>query len=639
MPASADPLQISAYAAPISLLAPFAASPPPAGPAAAAALESALAYLMNENRHSSRPFGHDATDPSIELELHQKLRAFRLFLTVRRTDAPLPQNMRDDVDRVIRYLAAKRAPPTPASLVPALPAPLQRLSLWRGDITALGVTAIVNAANEYLLGCFAPGHICIDHVIHAAAGPRLREDCRTIMDAQGFLEPNGHVKATRGYNLPAKYVLHTVGPKIRGGAGVDAVEKAELAGCYRSCLQAMEELPAEEGAAAGGGKTVAFCCVSTGLFGYPADEAVHVAVDTVVEYFAQNPKSSVARVVFNVFTSTDLALYVQKFNGLLAGSGAAALSIPAFAPPAPALSPFYRTAISRAAAWISSSSALLITAGAGLSASDGLDYTSHDLFRTHFPGMHARGFRSLYDLFGFDSWRSPRDKWGYYFAHLQFVRSWTSPAPSVYRKLKALVAQHPAHFVRTSNADCLFARHGFATDRIATPQGSYDLLQCLARCRPDAVFATQPFLDAALPHLDAAACVLRDEPGWERAVPTCAWCGGELFLCVRGGAYFNAGPFAAGNRRYEEFLARAKSGGGALVVLEIGAGFNTPGVIRWADEELLRAGRGRVKLVRIGIKGGEMVEWGVEGTTAVGIEGDAGEVVAALLREMGISAV
>lgn len=623
------PLPLPSYAPLISLFTPFTAPPTPTGPVAASALGFALPYLWHENRRSARPHSHATAATVPSLELHDKLRVFQHFLTARPADPVLVTSAREYVDRVLGYLASKRAPATPVARLPALAAPLQRLSLWRGDITALGVTAVVNAANDYLLGCFSPAHLCIDNVIHAAAGPRLREDCKIIMDAQGFLEPNGAVKVTRGYYLPAKYVLHTVGPKIRGGAAVDAVEKAELASCYTSCLRAMEELPDEAG-----GKSIAFCCVSTGAFGYPAGEAVHVAVDTVLEYFAQHPGSSVARVVFNVFTEADLTLYVQKLSSLVPLDAADYVS-----PPPPALTPLSQTAVSLAATWLSSCSALLVTAGAGLSASDGLDYTSHDLFRTHFPGMHARGFRSLYDLFGYDSWRSPREKWGYYFSHLLFVQSWVSPSRSVYGLLKTLVARHPAHFVRTSNADCFFVRHGFAEDRIATPQGSYDVLQCLARCRPDAVFPAAPFLEAARPYLDRVACVLRNEPGWEKALPTCAWCRGELFLCVRGGDYFNEGPFEAGNRRYKQFLAEAKTagGGGGLVVLEIGAGFNTPTVIRRADEELVRAGDGRVKLVRVGLKGGQMVDWATEGTTAVGIEGDAGVVVAALLREMGIT--
>lgn len=659
MPA-ANPLPLSAYSPLISLLTPLAAPPTPAGHVAATALKTALTYLWHEKRRlDDFDLGHsyDNNDGLHSLELHQKITIFQKLLTARGAETPLPAEICDDVESVIRYLAAKGARLTPVSQIrplaelPPTPLPLpqlRKISLWRGDITTLGVTAIVNAANKQMLGCFKIGHKCIDNVIHAAAGPRLREDCKTIMDAQGFLEPNGTVKVTRGYGVPAKYVLHTVGPKIPfrapGSPRVEAFEKSELEGCYRSCLEAMELLPEEVG-----GKTVAFCCVSTGLFGYPADEAVHTAVDTVLEYFEHNPSSSVAQVVFNVFTPTDLALYIQKFNSLIATYTSTVLSASDFVTSPPSsLTPFSQNTISLAAKWLSSSGALLITAGAGLSASDGLDYTSKNLFRTHFPGMHAQGFLTLYDLFGFTNWSSPRDKWGYYFAHLLFVQSWNIPDGSVYPRLKTLAAAAGGggkpFFVRTSNADCLFTRAGFPRNQIATPQGSYELLQCMDKCRAEAVFDVQPFIDAARPYLDQPACVLRDEPGWETAVPKCPLCGGEMFLCVRGGDYFNESPFMEGNKRYKEFIAAwaeedgAKEGGdgGELVVLELGAGFNTPGVIRWPDERLLALGQGRVKLVRVGMGGGEMVNWDFEGESAVGIDGDAGVVVAALLEEMGV---
>ncbi|KAL0639832.1 hypothetical protein Q9L58_001148 [Maublancomyces gigas] len=656
---TADPLPLPAYSPLISLLTPFVAPPPPAGPAAAAALEAAIVYLWCEKQRDSEDHSDDKTTIVRALELDEKIRVFQQLLTIRGAETPLPTKIRDYVDSVIRYLATKKPQLTPVSRVqplagflpPAsLPLPLpqlQKISLWRGDITTLGVTAIVNAANSRMLGCFTPGHKCIDNVIHDAAGPRLREDCKIIMDAQGFLEPTGTVKVTRGYNTPAKYVLHTVGPKIPtrapGEARVKPFEKEELKGCYRSCLEAMEELPHEAE-----GKTVAFCCISTGVFGYPADEAVHTAVDTVLEYFEQNPSSSVTQVVFNVFTPADLALYIQKFNTLIAVSTSRVLSTSDFTTSSPStLTPSSQTAISLAANWLSSSGALLITAGAGLSASDGLDYTSTDLFRTHFPGMHARGFRTLYDLFGFTAWSSPREKWGYYFSHLLFVQSWNIPSNSVYLRLQALVTRlNKPFFIRTSNADCLFARSGFPRTHIATPQGSYELLQCMAKCRVDAVFDAQPYIDVARPYLDQPACVLRDEPGWETAVPKCPWCAGEMFLCVRGGDYFNEAPFMGGDGRYGEFVAawvkedttRMMRGGegGELVVLELGAGFNTPAVIRWPNEKLLAGGKGRVKLVRVGMKGGEMVDWNIGGVTAVGIDGDAGVVVAALLEKIGI---
>ena len=171
-----------------------------------------------------------------------------------------------------------------------------QIALWQGDITRLRADAIVNAANSALLGCFCPCHGCIDNAIHSAAGLQLREACRRLMAAQGGPEPAGRAKLTEGYNLPARYVLHTVGPTVRGA--VTPEDRTELASCYRSCL----ELAAENGL-----KTIAFCCISTGVFHFPNQEAAEIAVKTVTD-FLQAP-SSVQRVIFNVFQDTDKQIY------------------------------------------------------------------------------------------------------------------------------------------------------------------------------------------------------------------------------------------------------------------------------------------------------------------------------------------
>lgn len=171
-----------------------------------------------------------------------------------------------------------------------------RVALWRGDITRLRVDAIVNAANSALLGCFHPCHGCIDNAIHSAAGLQLREECSQIMQAQGCPEPNGRAKLTRGYNLPARYVLHTVGPIVRGD--VTERDRAELASCYRSCL----ELAAEHAL-----ESVAFCCISTGEFHFPNREAAEIAVSAVAEFLRRD--MSVKRVIFNVFQDIDEQIY------------------------------------------------------------------------------------------------------------------------------------------------------------------------------------------------------------------------------------------------------------------------------------------------------------------------------------------
>lgn len=168
--------------------------------------------------------------------------------------------------------------------------------LWQGDITRLSVDAIVNAANSTMLGCFVPCHGCIDNAIHSAAGVELRWECFRIMKKQKIKEPTGKAKITKAYNLPCRYVLHTVGPII-----YEEVTKKDcdlLSDCYRSCL----ELAAKHQL-----KSIAFCCISTGEFHFPNETAAEIAVQTVKDYQKENPNSM--EVVFNVFKDCDYEIY------------------------------------------------------------------------------------------------------------------------------------------------------------------------------------------------------------------------------------------------------------------------------------------------------------------------------------------
>lgn len=179
------------------------------------------------------------------------------------------------------------------------------LRVWRGDITTLIIDAIVNAGNSGLLGCFQPTHLCIDNVIHGAAGPRLRDDCYTIMNKQRRSEPVGHAKITSAYNLPSKYVLHTVGPEIVGNRSHVTQQDADaLASCYVSCLDLAHETQKIQ--------SIAFCCISTGLFAFPAEMACRIAIETVSKWFQKRPTNSlVSLIVFNVFTDQDEQFYTS----------------------------------------------------------------------------------------------------------------------------------------------------------------------------------------------------------------------------------------------------------------------------------------------------------------------------------------
>ena len=175
-----------------------------------------------------------------------------------------------------------------------------RIVLWQGDITRLSADAIVNAANRQMLGCFVPCHGCIDNAIHSAAGIQLRNECAQLMEEQGHEEPTGKAKITGGYNLPARHVIHTVGPIV--GMQVTEKNKEELKSCYLSCLKLAEK----EGL-----KSIAFCCISTGEFHFPNKLAAQIAVDTVDRYLTS---SQMERVIFNVFKDEDYHIYQKLFS-------------------------------------------------------------------------------------------------------------------------------------------------------------------------------------------------------------------------------------------------------------------------------------------------------------------------------------
>lgn len=175
-----------------------------------------------------------------------------------------------------------------------------KLYLWKGDITQLKVDAIVNACNSQLLGCFSPLHMCIDNAIHTFAGPRLRDDCDIIMKLQGFEEPTGECKITRSYNLPCKYVLHTVGPIYDEYEDKKRCEE-HLMSCYSRCLDIAEEV--------GDINSIAFCSLSTGVFGYPIKDAVKVAIFTVDNWISKHPSTKVNKVMFNLFSEEDYKVY------------------------------------------------------------------------------------------------------------------------------------------------------------------------------------------------------------------------------------------------------------------------------------------------------------------------------------------
>lgn len=228
---------------------------------------------------------------------------FRAYLNMR-----LPNSIDDSIHKEIdNYIFNLRSldhitdlseiPRVKAQFPQTTLAESQHISLWQGDITLLRTDSIVNAANSGLLGCFRPLHKCIDNCIHTFAGPRLRRDCALIMEKQGFEEPTAEAKITRGYLLPARYVIHTVGP-IWGEC--NGRENELLAQCYTKVLDLASQFNDI--------KSVAFCCISTGVFGFPNEEAAKIAVSTVSKWLHEHP-GKIDVIVFNVFKDEDLEIY------------------------------------------------------------------------------------------------------------------------------------------------------------------------------------------------------------------------------------------------------------------------------------------------------------------------------------------
>ncbi|EJD50775.1 appr-1-p processing enzyme family protein [Auricularia subglabra TFB-10046 SS5] len=548
-----------------------------------------------------------------------QLQALRTFLCQRPATPALPDHILAAIERVLQHQQQHRVLVPTATIAPAyhIPSSSVRISLWRGDITTLrDVTAIVNAANSALLGCFQPTHRCIDNVIHSVAGPRLRDACNEAVSVQGHPEPNGLAKATPGFCASAEWIIHTVGPQLRPGQQPSEQDKQDLSNCYASCLDAVERLPPLDD----GRVVIAFPCISTGLFCFPADMAARIAVGAVTSWCKIRPSSPLTDIIFNVFTAADEkhyqhAMTTASADGVLSRLEHAPLCTVRSVGPSPALSV--------ARQWLSQAPFLVISAGAGLSAATGLDYTSQELFSKHFPGFATLGLRRLYDAFGPTAWPSSGHKWGYFFTLINLARSW--PASPLYESLLAFATERfgPSEFfVRTTNADGLFFANGFPADRVSTPQGMYRYLQCTgADCkyRLDTVVPSAPFVDTALPHIDPETQVLTDAS----KIPRCARCGAELFMCVRAGAWFNELPYADGEARYREFLIRAADEQKDVVILELGVGLNTPSILRWHNEDLARLGEGHAKLIRVGFEAAGVVDFElVDSGHAIGISGD-----------------
>ena len=246
-------------------------------------LDKLICYLLREKaEYKTLPIPDSAED---------KRRLLRALMNVR-PPAPVSEDFLKVQDEYLQGVLAEKEVIRTADLTPVQPG----LYLWQGDITTLAADAIVNAANSAMLGCFVPCHGCIDNAIHTYAGVQLRLECAEAMCKQGHKEETGRAKITKAYNLPCRFVLHTVGPIIYDG--VTKADRELLAGCYRSCL----ELAADNSL-----HSVAFCCISTGEFHFPNELAAQIAIQTVTDW--QRNSSNQIEVIFNVFKDSDYEIY------------------------------------------------------------------------------------------------------------------------------------------------------------------------------------------------------------------------------------------------------------------------------------------------------------------------------------------
>ena len=258
--------------------------------------EQRLDYLVEEFKTDSGEY-KDLQTPA---DPEGKRRILRSLMNIR-----MPRELPDEVLTVQDEYLSGRAEEKGIVRLSDIPIIRDGLSIWQGDITRLEVDAIVNAANSQMLGCFVPMHTCIDNCIHTFAGVQLRAECNRQMEqlriryGRDYEQPTAVPMLTDAYNLPAKKVIHIVGPIVQHRL-TPALEK-DLADCYRNTLDMCIE---------NGLKSVAFCCISTGVFHFPNRKAAEIAVCTVKEWIAAHPET-MERVIFNVFKDEDRTYYEE----------------------------------------------------------------------------------------------------------------------------------------------------------------------------------------------------------------------------------------------------------------------------------------------------------------------------------------
>ncbi len=246
-----------------------------------------IQYLLNEDERFS--------DIEIPENENDKFKLYRSLVNIRPAMPASDDFMRIEDEFLTEFIKNKGI-----TNIENLTPVEDKIYLWKGDITTLKCGAIVNAANSGMTGCYQPCHNCIDNFIHTFAGIRLRLECSEIMKKQGFPEPTGQAKITSAYNLPCGNIIHTVGPIVQEQLTDEHCNLLES--CYKSCLDIAVKNKI---------KSIAFCCISTGVFGFPQEKAAEIAVQTVRKFL----KSHDIEVIFNVFTEKDYEIYKRSFSG------------------------------------------------------------------------------------------------------------------------------------------------------------------------------------------------------------------------------------------------------------------------------------------------------------------------------------
>ena len=439
--------------------------------------------------------------------------------------------------------------------------------VWKGDITRLKAGAIVNAANSGMTGCYQPCHNCIDNCIHTYAGVQLRYECAKIMRKQGYEEPTGQAKITPAYNLPCDYVIHTVGPIVQGI--LSGKHKKQLESCYRSCLEIADKNNVD---------SIAFCCISTGVFMFPNDKAAEIAIKTVKSY--KEETGSRIKVIFNVFKDEDEEIYMKLLK-----KSKRKITFESFLCGMPAKDYVYQnedydTQIKKAAKLINDAEYVLIGAGAGLSTAAGAKYGGR-FFEENFSEFQEKYGKGRYmqDMYsaGFYPYPDEESYWGYWSKQAMLGGIELDVTPLHRTILDALADKNI--FVLSTNADAQFVKAGLPEEKIFCTQGDYFHIQCRKGCHNKTYNAVKMFKQMDQARKDCKV------PSY--MVPKCPVCGGAMDMNLRKDNYFvQDEEWYKAEQRFSDFLTEATDK--KLVLLELGVGFSTPMIIKYPFRNLTK---------------------------------------------------